>query len=208
MQYDLGTMKKKYDERKIGDCVDLAKTLNTEMIERGEELVGLLWYLEKTKRYQEYDGYNKQVFKEFVWEICKIPYNRYRELAYAYNWFPEESRDFGPTLIQTIRSKVGVTKIPQVLREMKAKASEITDPAKKREAIYKIIDKYTPKVEPNKTAPEDTKAYWRQKHDDLLTRYKALERENEKLRAQIHRQKAPVKAFLAMKEAVLPMMQG
>lgn len=128
MQYDLKKMKAEYDKKPITECVGLVKKFNDEMIQRGEQLVGLLWYLEKTKRYKEYDGYKKLDFKVFVWEACHITYNRYRELAYAYNWFPVEAKELGPHTIQMIRDRVGVTNMPKVLSEIKSAVSDVKNP--------------------------------------------------------------------------------
>lgn len=208
MQYDLKQLEKQYKEKPIQDCVELAKQWNEEIVKRGEELVGLLWYLEKSKRYHEWDGYKKLPFKVFVWEVCHIPYNRYRELAYAYNWYPVEARELGPTTIQTIRNKVGVVKMPQVLSEIKATAAKIKNPEKKREAISQVIEKHAPKPKPKTSPMEDSKAYWKKKYDDLMVKYKALEKENDELRERLAKQEGPVKAFLAMKEAVEPMLSA
>ncbi len=88
--------------------------------------------------------------------------------------------------------------------------ANIVDPGKKREAIYAVIDKHAPKVAPKLTPDLDTKSYWRKKYEDehaLRMKEKAeYEKQIVKLEAQIEKQKAPVKAFLAMKEAVMPMM--
>lgn len=191
MQYDLKKLKAIHDKKPITECIKLVKKFNDEMIQRGEELVSLLWYLEKTKRYQEYDGYKNLDFKVFVWEACHIPYNRYRELAYAYNWFPVESRELGPQVIQSIRSKVGVSKIPKVLSEVKAAVAKITKPEKRREAIDQVIKKHTP---PSKTKSDvDTKAYyWRDRCMKAESKAKSLEGENRTLREQLKRLKETV----------------
>ena len=205
MQYDLKTLKLKHDKQPVTECVDIIKRLKGEMDRRGEELVGLLWYLEKTKRWQEHEGYKKLSFNVFVSEVCAMTYNQYRQLAYAYNWYPEEAREFGPKVVQAVRSRVGVLKMPKVLGEIKQKASAISDPLKKREAIYQVIERHSPKTEPKDNKEVED---WERKYNNLLVRYKALEKENEKLREQLERQKGPVKAFLAMKEAAKPMMQA
>jgi hypothetical protein len=212
MKFDIKQMKKQYDGKPVKDCIDLVKKFNAEMIQRGEELVSLLYYLEKTKRFREDPTYKKLDFKVFVWEACHISYNRYRELAFAYNWFPEESRELGPTTIQTARTKVGVSKLPQVLSEIKATTSKIKNPEKKREAVNRVIEKHAPK--PTTTATTDTKAYWKQKCAGLEKRLqavseenKALKKENADLRAQLDRQKAPVEAFLKVREVVQPVVQ-
>lgn len=200
MRYDIKKLKSQYDGKKIGDCVNEVKNLYLKMTEFGEQLVGLLWYLEKTKRYREYDGYKKLEFKIFVNEVCHITYNRYRELAYAYNWYPDESRKYGPQTIQYIRDKVGVIGVPKVLREIDAKTNKIKDPIKRREAVFNIIEKHSPPK--TAKAHEDTKGYWKNKYEKLLADFKALQKENNELQAQIERQKPAVSAFMKMQDTV------
>lgn len=210
MQYDLKELEKQYGGKTDEQNVETMKELFAQMNKRGEQLVGLLWYYEKTKRYQNISGYKGVAFKVFVWEHTHIPYHRYRELAYAYNWYPQEARDLGPQTIQAIRERVGTTKIPKVLGEIKATVEKIKDPEKKRAAMYKVIDKHAPKRE-KKVLPNggpDTKAYWKQKYDELWKKYKAIERENEELRGRLAKQEMPVKAFLAMKEAAQTQLQA
>jgi len=210
MQYDLKQFEQEYGQKSDNECVELMKQFYSDMTERGEKLVGLLWYFEKSKRYKKFDGYKNASFKDFVWEVAKIPYNRYRELAYAYNWFPEESRELGPHVIQSVRSKVGVVKIPQVLKEIKTKVDQLKDPAKKREAVLQIVEKYTPKRTAVKGVLEetgaDTKAYWRKKYEDehalRMKEKSAYEKEIAKLEAQLEKQKGPVKAYLAIKDTL------
>jgi len=199
VKYDLASLKKEYDGKKIDECVTLAKTFNSDMIERGEKLIGVLWYLEKTKRFREYDGYQKLSFGVFVDEVCNIPYNRYRQLAFAYNWYPVESREYGPQTIQTIRQAVGVAKVPKVLSEIKTKLADVKVLEKKREVINNVIKKHTP---PSKVVSQsvDTKSYWKGKYDDLWKKYKLLEKECEELQAQVERQKVPIESLMKIRE--------
>jgi len=201
MQYDLKKLNKQYKQKPITECIDLAKKWNEELIQSGEKLVGLLWYLEKSKKFREYDGYDKLSFRDFVWEVVHISYNRYRELAYAYNWYPQESRELGPQTIQAIRSKVGVTKIPQVLSEIKAAVAELKEPAKIRQTITGILDKHSP-PKPKKKGGENTAAHWRHKYEKLYADYQSLLAENKELHAQIERQKGPIAAFLKIQDQV------
>ena len=203
MQYDMKKLEKEYKEKSVEECVVLAKKFNEEMVQRGEQLIGLLWYLEKSKRYQEFEGYKQIGFGVFVYETCHITYNRYRELVYAYNWYPKESRELGPQTIQAIRSKVGVTKIPKVLKEIKATAARTKDPLKKRAAINAVIEKHTVSNPKRAKTIEDTKGYWKRKYDALFEKTRMLEKENQELRAQIERQKAPITTFLAIKDKIL-----
>ena len=199
MQYDIKVLEKKYKHKSIDECIKLAKKYNEEMIQRGEKLIGLLWYLQKTKRYQEIKAYKNLSFEDFVWEACHITYHRYRQLAYAYNWYPVEAREYGPHTIQTIRSKVGVVKIPQVLSEIKAAVQKVKDdPHKKRQAIDTVINKYTP---PKKIVPDtDTKSYWKTKYEKLWDQHQVLLKENNALKQQIDRQKAPISALNEIKK--------
>lgn len=211
MQYDLTEMKKRYGNLTAEEAVELVKKLNDDMISRGEELVGLLWYLEKSGLYKQYNGYKKLPFKVFVWEACHIPYNRYRELAYAYNWFPVEAREIGPTVIQTVRNKVGVVKIPMVLGEIKKAIVNIKDPGKRREAMFNVIAKHIPASKKRVKASEDTKAYWRKKYEDehalRLKEKAAFEKEISELEARLAKQEGPVRLYLAMKDAYKSALQ-
>ena len=207
MQYDLKELKKTYDPKPINDLVNQVKQINGEMVERGESLIKMLFYLEKTNRYQEFDGYKKLSFDAFLWEVCHIPMNRYRMLSWAYNWYPEESRQLGPHVVQTVRERVGVTQTPKVLAEIQTAIGKGKDKAKEREAINKILDRVAPPKKA-KTDGVDSKGYWKAKYYDLEKRYKALVEENKALSAQLERQKGSVAAFLAVKEAVMPIMSA
>jgi len=196
----LKKLKDEHDGKSVGDCVQLAKELNLQIIENGEKLINILWYLEKTKRYKEYGGYKKLGFDVFVGEICMIPYNRYRQMAYAYNWFPAESREFGPQTIQKIRENVtSIKKLPEILDEIKKKTAKIRNPLKKREIISGIIKSHSA---PKKESDGDTKSYWRQKYKDLWDKYQVLVRENNELSAQLSRQMTTVERIGKIKEVL------
>ncbi len=212
MNFDMKELEKKYGKEKIGDFIKKIRAINDEMLTRGRELVERLYYLEKTNLFKKYPGYEKQRFQDFLWETCHIPYNRYFELRYAYHWFPNEAEKYGPHTIQTIKGRVGVVKLPQVLKKIdqEMKASK-TKP--EREIINRVIEKYAPIKEPKLTA--DNKTYWKTKATDLerknstlQNRVTALQKENEKLKEQLERQSGPVAAFLAIKDAVGPMLQA
>jgi len=191
----LEKLKKNYDDKNISQCIDLAKKFNQQMIEHGEKLVGLLWYLEKTKRYKEYEGYEQLGFDVFISEICYIPYNRYRQIAYAYNWYPKESKEFGPDVIQQVKQAVGVAKTPEILDEIEKKISSIKKPIKRRKIISDIIQKYKPK----RYVSNDTKSYWKKEAENWKSKYekawdeiRTLQKENNELKEQLMKQRLPI----------------
>lgn len=191
MQYELKEMEKQYGKEPIKDFVESVKKLNTEMLERGEELIRRLFYLEKSKRYKEYDGYKKAVFRDFIWEVCHIPYNRYRELAWAYNWYPAESKRLGPHVIQTIRGKVGATEVPKVIAQVEKAIDKLKDTTKEREVVNGVLEKLSQRV-PKKAPEMDTKAYWKSKFDAEHKIRLQLDKENQALRDQIAKLKQTV----------------
>jgi len=191
MQYEIEDLKKQFDKEAIVAFVVAVKKLNTEMLERGEELIKRLWYLEKTKRFKEHVGYRKAMFKDFIWEVCHIPYNRYRELAWAYNWFPEESKRLGPHVIQTIRGKVGVLGVPKVIGQIDAAIGKLKDHSKEREVVNSVIDRLASKVV-KKNPDVDTKAYWRQKFTAEHKLNLAKDNEIHALREQVAKLKETV----------------
>jgi len=155
-----------------------------------------LYYLESTKRYKEYDGYKKQEFKVFLWEVCHIPYNRYRELWSAFQFFPKESEIFGPHVVQKVKQAVGATKTPTVLKQIKVEYDRIKK-IPGRKVINHIIEKHSP---PKKeTDPGDTKIYWRNQSHSFEKKWKAAEKTIVELRLQLNRNKPFIEAYLAAK---------
>jgi len=204
---DYKELQKIYSKKSVNKLVKEVQKHNLEAISNGKEVMYRLWYLEKSRRYQEYDGYKKIPFKTFVYEICHIPYNRYKGLLLAYNWFPKESEKFGPHVVQTVKSKVGMQKLPKVLKEITKEVGSLTDPGKQREKIYQVIDRHTPIKKEN--IGNDTKVYWRNKALDVEKRYKELEAENKELIAtikelqeQIERQKPFVEAAISAQSSM------
>ncbi|MFH0957713.1 MAG: hypothetical protein V1897_03330 [Pseudomonadota bacterium] len=206
MQYDLKVLKKEYDSQPINELVNQVKQFNAEMISRGEELIKRLFYLDKTGRYQEFDGYKKLSFDAFLWEVCHIPKNRYTMLSWAYNWYPEESRKLGPHVVQTVRERVGVSQVPKVLEEITLAVGKLKDKSKERETINKVLEKFPP-VKKQKDVT-DSKVYWKAKYFELEKKYKALLDENKVLTAQVERQKDSVAAYLEIKDLIGPLMKS
>jgi hypothetical protein len=206
MKDQLKELKKKYDGKSVAVCVKTAKNFNQKLIENGRELVLLLWYLEKTKRYKEYKGYEKMPFDVFISEVCLVPYNRYRQMAYAYNWFPEESKKYGPQTIQRIRQKVdSVSKIPKVLAEINKGVEKAKDPLQKRQVIHNAIEKYS--APPKKSTSSDTKAYWRSEAKrwekvagERWEEIRKLNHEINELKSQLAKQSGSVKKFIKIRE--------
>jgi len=198
MKNKFNELEKLYGQKDVKDCVNIANKLYKNILGIGETLFNLLWYLERSKKYKQYDGYDKIGFNVFIYEVCNIPYNRYRQIAYAYNWFPKESKEFGPNVIQEIRDKVGSTKIPVVLKEIKKKTKNVSDPEKLRAIQHETIKLHTIK-KPSK-AQVDTKIYWKNKYEDLWKKYKLLEKENDEFRKQLAKQRAPMEQFFKLKE--------
>jgi len=154
-----------------------------------------LWYLEKSRRYQEYDGYKQIPFKSFVWEVCHIPYNRYKSLLLAYNWFPKESEMLGPHVVQAVKAKVGMQNLPKVLKEITKEVGNLSNTGNQREKIYQVIARHTPaKKEISNT---ETKTYWKNEALALRVENKELIARVKELEAQIERNRPFVEAALS-----------
>jgi len=212
MNFNIKELRKEYDKEKIDAFVESVKSINAEVIDRGKELIKRLWYLEKTKRYREFDDYEKASFKDFLWEICHIPYNRYYELRYAYHWFPKEAEKYGPQTIQKVKTRVGVVRLPETLKEME-KVLVRAKGGFEREKINEVIDQIAPaKAQPPKS---DSKSHWksmadqyRTKYESLLKSYRLLEKENEKLKEQLERQRTPIETFSAIRNLMEPALKS
>lgn len=208
MNFNIKELRKEYDKEKIGDFVESVKSINAGVIDRGKELIKRLWYLEKTKRYREFDDYGKASFKDFLWEICHIPYNRYYELRYAYHWFPKEAEKYGPQTIQKVKTRVGVVKLPETLRKI-GKALIRVKGGFEREKINEVIDQIAPVK--TQSLKSDSKAHWknvadqyRMKYETLLKSHRLLEKENKKLKEQLERQRTPIETFSAIRDLMGP----
>lgn len=212
---DMKELEKEYGNKTVEECVNLAKSFHANMVEQSEKLVGVLLYLERTKKYKRFNGYAKHDFKTFLSEVCMIPYNRYRQIVWAFNWYPEEARQWGPQTIQTIRERVGVVKARNVIEEVKAtladKEREMAKKAKpkpvdRREIIHSALNKHAPKVvapaEGKSGENADTKAYWRRKYYDLMDKYNAQSKELAEANRQIAAMRPVVEAWVSVKKNV------
>lgn len=166
-----------------------------KMNNNAKQVMNDLHYLETTKRYKEYSGYQKQEFKVFLWEVCHIPYNRYRELWSAFQFFPKESKLFGPHVVQTVKQAVGATKTPTVLKEIKAEFTR-TNKIPTRKFINQTIEKHAPPKKEKDTG--DTKAYWRNRALSLEKKLSEARKEIAQLKAQLEKNKPFVEAYLAL----------
>ena len=164
-----------------------------KMNSNAKQVMNDLHYLETTKRYKEYNGYQKQEFKVFLWEVCHIPYNRYRELWSAFQFFPKESNLFGPHVVQTVKQAVGATQTPTVLKEIKAEYTR-TKKIPTRKFISQTIEKYAPPKKDNNTG--DTKAYWRNRALMFEKKLSEARKEIIQLKAQLEKNKPFVEAYL------------
>lgn len=196
---DLKKMEKLYGNKTIEECVKAAKDMYSDILDSSQKLMYLLRYLKKTKRWKEYDGYDQIDFKVFVYEVCCIPYNRFLQISWAYKWYPDASKKYGPHVIQTIKEATGASKVPTVIEELNKKVSKVKDPEKKRVLIYSIIDNHRV-VYPKKTTSGDTKTYWRNKYNDLWKKYQVLQKENDELREQLAKQRPSVEKFMKVRE--------
>jgi len=201
-KFDLKRLKNLYGPKSIDECIGLAKDFNAKTMEHNELLVELLWYLHKTNRFKDYNGYDKHDFSVFIYETFNISYSRYLELKWALHWYPQDSRDLGVHTITEIKNKTKSTvKIPRVIKEIKSELKKIKDPGKKRAVISGVIEKHTPP--PVKTADTtDTKAYWKRKYDELWKKYKLVEKENQELRDQVTRLKVTGERYVKVREIV------
>lgn len=167
-----------------------------QMNNNAKQVMNDLHYLESTKRYKEHDGYQKQEFKVFLWEVCHIPYNRYRELWSAFQFFPEESEIFGPHVVQTVKEAVGANKTPKVLKEIKGEYDRIKK-IPTRQFINKTIEKHAPPKKEKDTG--DTKIYWRNCALSFEKKWKAAEKKVVELRLQLEKNKPFLRMYLEAK---------
>jgi len=168
MQYDITKWRERYNAESIQAIIKKVKALDKNIIATGKELIWLLWGLERTKRWKEYQGYKQLAFKIFLDEICWIKYYRYNELRYAYQWFPLEAEKYGPHTIQAIKERVGVAKLPKVLAKLTTLVPSVQT-GKQREELNKYINAIAPKKQRQDGA--DTKAYWRQQAEEYKTKW-------------------------------------
>jgi len=206
MAYNIKEWTKIYGPKTIETIVEQVKALDKQIVEKGKELIELLWGLERTKRWKEYPGYKDLEFKVFLDEICWIKYNRYNELRYAYQWFPEEVQRYGPHIIQAIKQRVGVVNLPRVLKKLNTMFPQV-ETGKQREKLNMYIDTIAPKKK-SRTGG-DTKAYWRQQAQEYKARLEdalvELRKKNQRiaeLQAQVNRQKEPIKRYAAIRELI------
>ena len=109
-----------------------------------------LWELEQRNRYMEYEGFKRLTFKDFLWENFHVSYNHYRDVAWAWNWYPQYCVEYGSIVVIKVREKVGAAHVKEVFERIEKKVKKLKTPVARRFNTWKIIDEYRTKEKKKK----------------------------------------------------------
>jgi hypothetical protein len=141
-----------YDGKDISTIEREAFGANKAHATAHETFIGILFYLQHTKRYRENKAYKERPFTEYVKNVFGISFQTYEYHRFAYFQHPKETRTFGPEVIRKIAAKCGREMVGKVISEVEEGKNSIkkADP----ETIQKAIDKYAkPKLKARKDRP-------------------------------------------------------
>ncbi len=130
-------LKVDYDGKDISTIEREAFGANKAHATAHETFIGILFYLQHTKR---------------VKNVFGISFQTYEYHRFAYFQHPKETRTFGPEVIRKIAAKCGREMVGKVISEVEEGKNSIkkADP----ETIQKAIDKYAkPKLKARKDRP-------------------------------------------------------
>jgi hypothetical protein len=129
-------LKAKYDDKAISEIEAVAKTASATQESQHKEFIGVLFYLENTKRFRENDQFKKSTFGEYVRAFYGMAIHTYNHYRFAYFRFPVESEKYGVGPVMKTVKNCGSETAPMVFKAIEAERKPST--AK----VNEIIEKY------------------------------------------------------------------
>ena len=203
----LDQLKEKLGNKPINTIVNEAKKFQTDSSNARKEFIMMLFYLQKTYRYREYKTYQKETFETFIKNVFNLNKTAYFDERYAFTQFPEETKEFGPGLVNKVKKKCGgALAVPKVFQEIKEKQATRKKPLKLKD-MEEIIEKRTKTVPKEKTSKPSYKELENEiillnkALDDRNIEIKELTEQNRKLKISVQSYKEAIskKAFTLIK---------
>ena len=193
-------LKKKYDEKKIGEIENDVEHYKKHANSAEKSMVETLHYLETTERFKENQTYKDSKFDVYVKDRFCITPSTYHSLRIAFHNFRDEAVKYGAGVVAEVQKKCGAKKVKKVFDEIKAADKNPSKPItrKKMDVIVKQHTRSRPKKKPPEADPVDWKAKYAHEHEMRL----ATEKELEKAKDQINRLKDTVRRLKAAQVAV------
>lgn len=202
-------LKAKYDSQPIVDVereVEESKALHQTA---HEEMILALFYLERTARFKENPRYAKSSFAQYVKDRFGISWNAYLRARIVYVTLPGEARDFGPGLVGSVVARCGSGLASKVFSDIRAAQSKRKTELPRAE-IEKIVSKHAERhnkmVQARRKALAPAKQAKRTEarpltYTELESRYAALRKENDELRATLAQKEDQIEKLLATVES-------
>lgn len=182
-------LKKTYDVKGIDEIELIAKDSKASHESQHKQFIGVLFYLENTKRFKENKTYKDASFAAYVMGVFGIPFTTYDKYRFAYFRYGVESEEFGAGNVMKIVSNCGREMVPVVAKELRQQKNKL-NPERIRETIEKFAKK---RLKQRKARPSykdlDRELIAEKKKNGELNRALKLAHE------QIERLKATVRSY-------------
>lgn len=200
---NLKHLKEQYDGKGIDEIESMARESNEAQEGFHKAFIGILFYLENTKRFKENPAYKAAQFSEYVsgfYGLSVQTYNRYRM---AYFRYPVEAEKHGPGLINRIVHKCGAEMVPKVIKAIESEKK--MGPEKERE----IVDKFArPRLKKRKSRPsyseiERENIALKKRVFELEARHKTDQEQIERLKATVQRYESGISKLIHVPPKVI-----
>lgn len=189
----LSELRKMYDAEPVEVLGEKAKAMNTDVISRERDLYGLLFYLEKTNRFREEQSYSNSTYSDWLRDKLGMTYPQYHSRRMAYDLFDEPAiNTLGIGTVSRAIRVCGAKKARAIVRQAETpiQANELIKENRKRPPIRPATK---PLIERNVTAT-DFRALEKE-NAKLKATNKAQEEYIQQLEAQVEKLKATVKRY-------------
>ena len=188
-----------YKKLSIKQLEDKGHNFKATATNARKDLIELLAYIQINKRWRENPMHKESTFWAYLLDVFNIRQGTFRRERTAFINYPEETKKYGVGVIARIQQECHVTKVPKVLKEIKAKEVELKKPIK-RDQIDTIIQKYTP-PKPQK-AEAFPAPYWKDRALKAEAEVSELKKQVVDLKSQLERNRPFVEAVLAVQASI------
>lgn len=196
----LQKLKSRYDDVSVY-LIETTAEVNKNTLEDAQRtLVGILFYLEKTRRYKENATYKRTDFATYLKDRFNITYATYSGLRTAYIKMPKETESFGAGVVlhalRTCKDKA-----PDAFKDIRNAQRGRKTPLP-RTTMDEIISRHKVTAEPRMSTQKDWKATareWERKYYELLDYSREVE---EQLQRAIARKEELERKLVQAREVV------
>lgn len=192
----LEDLKKQYDAMSIADLEVTARDANASQAASHKQFIGIMFYLEHTKRFKENPIYANSTFAAYVKAIYGLSFQTYERYRFAYFRYEKESDEFGAGTIMHIVNRTGREAVSDVIKDFRKEKK--LNPGK----METIIEKYAkPRLKARKARPtykdiERELIAEKKKNAELHKMLKARDEQIERLKATVRKYEAGINSLI------------